>query len=123
MQWKYKNLESRINKLENDNLLLKRILENYKPGKITYKSYEFYTCKNLFGVSAISYCRTYIYKDGKEYYLGDVPLKDPKLKVIDEDTIMIKENFYKRKYIFQFSTSKLMEVEWEKSKEESNHMK
>lgn len=109
MPWRYKDLLKRIKCLEEDNLSLKRILENYVPGKITHKTIS----TELTYIKYIS-SETYIYKNGKEYYFGGIPLYNPKFKEIDEDTIIITDEIYKKKYIFQFSTAKRMEVEWEK---------
>lgn len=123
MWWKYKNLQDRIDCLEKDNSSLKRILENYKPGEITYKSnYTYGICLDI-PFSGRYHYSTYIYKNGKEYSLGDIFLMNPKFKEIDEDTIIIRDKAFKKKYIFQLSTSKLLEVEWEKSKEKSKHTK
>lgn len=70
---KLDSYDSRITDIIDENKRLKRILENYIPGKITYQNMSEYL--TIFCINRVNWC--YIYKDGKEFYINDIKFDNP----------------------------------------------
>lgn len=75
-----KSKQDQIDLLYEENRELRRILENYIPGKITFaSSNRRQPCViDLHGVIIQPYCndKTFIYKDGKEYVIDNLYLSE-----------------------------------------------
>ena len=69
-------LSDDIEELYEKNRELRRILENYIPGKITFVSSDLR--QPLLAIDICSYYndKTFIYKDGKEYVIGNLYLSE-----------------------------------------------
>lgn len=66
---------------------LRRILENYIPGRIISQSYE---CgAKIIGLSYRHIPRfTYIYKDGREYEIKGLTLNNPEFEVLNSNNVI-----------------------------------
>lgn len=62
-----------INDITDENKRLKRILENYIPGKITYLNMSEYL--TIFNINRNEWC--YLYKDGKEFCINNIKFNNP----------------------------------------------
>lgn len=63
----------RVSDMECENKKLKRVLENYIPGRITYKNISEYL--TIFHRDRFNYL--YLYKDGKEFCINNLKLNMP----------------------------------------------
>lgn len=70
---KIDSYNSLIADITDENKRLKRILENYIPGKITYQNMSEYL--TIFSINRNEWC--YLYKDGKEFCINDIKFNDP----------------------------------------------
>lgn len=64
---------SLITDITDENKRLKRILENYIPGKITYQNMSEYL--TIFSINRNEW--GYLYKDGKEFCISDIKFNNP----------------------------------------------
>lgn len=105
---KLDNYNSQITDIIDENKKLKRILENYIPGKITYK--------NMSGYLSDIYNRNVwcsIYKDGKEFFINDMRLNDPSFTerndssqkdiIYVKDDVSIDEKTEYREYVIDLN--------------------
>lgn len=88
---KLENYNSQITDIIDENKKLKRILENYIPGKITYKNMSEYLLSTY---DRNVWC--FIYKDGKEFCINDMRLNEPSFTERNDssqkDIIYVKDN-------------------------------
>lgn len=66
--------------ITDENKRLKRILENYIPGKITYQNMSEYL--TVFSINRNEWC--YLYKDGKEFCINNIELNNPSFTEIND---------------------------------------
>lgn len=89
----------RVSEIDCENKELKRILENYIPGKITYKSVSEYL--NMFSRDRFNYL--YLYKDGKEFCINNLKLNNPtfskKADSNQENVVYVKDDISTKKEI------------------------
>lgn len=95
---------------------LRRILENYIPGRIISQSYE---CDaEIIGLSYRHTPRfTYIYKDGREYKISHLALYKPEFEVLDTDNVLrvvdyveTKDQYHKIEYVIDLNKSTFIQV-------------
>lgn len=69
---------SLITDITDENKRLKRILENYIPGKITYQNMSYISeGLTIFGINRNEREWCYLYKDGKEFSINDIKFNAP----------------------------------------------
>lgn len=105
---KLDNYNSQIRDIIDENKKLKRILENYIPGKITYKNMSEYMS---FSYKKDVWC--FIYKDGKEFYINDMRLNNPSFTerndssqkdiIYVKDDVVIDEKTEYREYVIDLN--------------------
>lgn len=66
-------LKEQLNDITDENKRLKRILENYIPGKITYLNMSEHL--TIFSINRNEWC--YLYKDGKEFCINNIKFNNP----------------------------------------------
>lgn len=69
-------LYDQLYKLSDENRELRRILENYIPGKITFVSSDLRQPLLAIGICSYYNDKTFIYKDGKEYVIDNLHLSE-----------------------------------------------
>lgn len=95
---------------------LRRILENYIPGRIISQSYE-----RDVKIVGLSYRHapqfTYIYKDGREYKIPHLALYKPEFEVLDTDNILrvvdyveTKDQYHKIEYVIDLEKSTFIQT-------------
>lgn len=106
----FKTINDRLDDLEKENAMLKRILKYSKEDSIT--SYSVQERIDDLIVKRMEFlCRyiTYIYKDGCEYKFSSLYLKEPKFKPGSKDNIVIV-NDENNEYILDLITCKYIKT-------------
>lgn len=102
----------RISDMEYENEKLKRILENYIPGRITYRNIS--KCLTVFESDRFKFNYLYLYKDGKEFCINNLKLNNPTFPKKDDsnqenvvcvkDDIGTKKEFKYREYVIDLNS-------------------
>lgn len=106
----FKAINDRLDNLEEENAMLKRIIKYSKPNIVT--SYSTQERVDDMLIRRLEFLRryiTYIYKDGCEYKFNSLYLKEPKIKPGNKDNIVVV-NDENNEYILDLTTRTYIKI-------------
>lgn len=117
------DLVEKISILKNENDKLKRILRNSVNGKVTGFSVKPNYSEN-FRFVEYSPCKTYVYKNGREYIFTGLYLEEPVFEQGNEkNTVFVTSKGGKAKYVLDLRTETFIQIDEELQKPDSDSVK